>query len=232
MKDESVTLVGEKAEVSLTIEATIAAVAREFNMVPESLRGSMSADSSRVTVALADSTDRFIVRTLGQAKQERIAEISRSILEDTLMEDLYEIAHPEILAVLLGQVDLTELEPWIVSSTRRVVRDVARDDRDAFWNLWAESKLKPTVPFESRDFVYPSFTMVKDLQDHLTGFNCGDKARGLMDLCDGEHETACEVLLEQCHLNGEKAAAAFLQDHDRDFFGGQVTSEGFVIETD
>ena len=232
MTDNSDKPTGNSVEIPLTIEAAIKATAREFNMVLESLKGSMSADSSRVEIALADSTDRFIVRTIEQARQERIREISRSILEDTLMEDLYEITQKEILDVLLGQVDLKDLDPWIVSSTRRVVRDVARDDRDAFWNLWAESKLKPTVPLEGRDFVYPSFTMLKDLQDHLVRLNCGDKYRGLMDLCDGDHEAACEVLLEQCHLDAEKAAAAFLQDHDRDFFGGQVTLEGFVIETD
>ena len=223
---------GGQAAVPLTIEAAIAAVAREFNMVPGSLKGSMSEDSSRVTIALTDSTDRFVVRTIEQARLDRIKEITGSILEDTLLEDLYEITQPEILVVLLGQADLKDLDPWIVSSTRRIVQDVARDDRDAFWNLWAESKLKPTVPLEGRDFVYPSFTMVKDLQDHLVRFNCGDKARGLMDLCDGDHEAACEVLLEQCHLDGGKAAAAFLQEHDKDFFGGQVTPEGFVIEND
>jgi hypothetical protein len=225
----------KKSSIPLTIENAIHVVAREFNLVPESLRGSVSADGFYITVVsmIGQYSSRFVVATLDHAKLARLGEITASIVEDSILLDMYEMDSEQIYRILFELADLESVKPWIVVRTKEAIRDMATENRSEFWALWEESKLKPAASLSGKDVekVAPSFSLIKDLQDHVAKFNCGDAiSEALIDLCDGGMDVACEILLDQCHFDQTKLADAILQAVVKEeSFANKVVAEGLVI---
>ena len=228
----------KQSSLPLTIENSIQAVARKFGLVPESLRGSASTDGIYINVDSKDGRDscgRFDVTTLDLAKMVRLRGIAACIAEDELLDGLWELDSQTIFNILFELSDLDVLRFWISVNVREAIREMAHEDRSEFWFLWEEAKLKPAVSLTDKDVetVSPSFSLIKDLQDYeVAAYNLSPKP-SLLDLCDGEYDAACEVLLDQCHFDEKKLADVLLQAVvEGEEFSGRVTAEGLVVWND
>lgn len=228
----------KQSSIPLTIENAVLVVAREHNLVPDSLQGSMSSDGSQVTVVSKDSRDaahRFIVTDLDRARSIRLKEIEAYIAEDAILDGLWELDSSAIFSILAELADLDAIRPWISANVKQAIREMAHEDRSEFWFLWEEAKLKPSVSLTGKDVetVSPSFSLIKDLQDHVVAENNLNPKSSLLELCEGELDDACEVLLDQCRFDEKKLSAALLQAVVQgEEFSSKVTAEGLVVQID
>jgi hypothetical protein len=78
----------KQSSIPLTIENAVLVVAREHNLVPDSLQGSVSSDGFQVIVTSKDCRDAarsFVVITLAHARAIRLKEIEAYIAEDAIL---------------------------------------------------------------------------------------------------------------------------------------------------
>ena len=231
----------KRSSIPLTIENAISVVAREFILVPHALKGSMSPDGMCVTAFLEDdSLDCYEVTSIEQAMEKALNDIAGIIQgDDVLDKGCYgsgelSLDGEKMFGILIQHATLSDLKPWLVSKIREEIRNLSRADVPGFWKLWTEAGLKP-IATNVRDEAYPSFSLVKDLQDHETKLDhasISDLSQSLLVLLDHDHELACDVLLDQCHFDEKKLAVALLEGMGgvAGFaLGTIVTLEGFTI---
>lgn len=151
----------------------------------------------------------------------------------------------ELFKILAVLIDPSELRHWVIARTCQHVRSQALGDLNYFWKLWRKSELKPTYVEHKKlrskqdreangETVYPSFELIKDLQDHVVNENL--KSTDTIFACvrhfgEDEEEGASGVLLDQCHVDPDMLVRALFDKSGglKNITFGKLTREGFFI---
>jgi hypothetical protein len=220
----------KKDKPSLTIEAAIAAVARECNLVATALSGTLLGEG-RVEVVTRDRNKaQFLVVSREVEEAEALAAIVESIQADSLLDDLDDVDSKAIYEALLKVAAVAELEPWLTVCIREKIRTLAQQEDPKFWELWKESNLKPLMVNGHSMGVSPAFDLVKALQRHQIK-DLSNPGLLLLEMLDHDYENACDIILEQCQIDIPALAVALLAAAGgvEGLSDGSFTPEGFVI---
>ena len=141
-----------------------------------------------------------------------------------------------------GRIDPHDLDGWVSSYGRELVRDLGSNHPSMFWALDATVPGFRTIRPSADIYVVPSFSVIKDLQSRIVptflarpvDFLAG-RIPGTMMKSDNGMSDECDILLDQCKIDPEALASDLL-----DAMGGIerycdasmiVTDDGFVIAT-
>ena len=232
-----------EADVPLTIEIALQIVARERRLPVGSPAGRTLAGKISETgdiIVTADDSSEFWVGTLKREREAILADIVRALESNEEITDMFdELSWEAIFGILMGRADPEELHPWITALARAYTRKIGSNDHERFWRLCGKAGLSSGVVPGIEEDVSPSFSLIKDLQDAIIPSLLSDP-RAVLAGRDGEAPffdidlaAACEILLDQCHIDLGAVASDLLKA-----LGGvegysddrlAVTPDGYVI---
>jgi len=236
-----------KKSVDFTIKNVIKAVVREHPHLGELEAEEQGTGSILVYPKEQDECfhhNNFEVLTLEAATAKQILYLKEVLASGSLCDYFNE---KQIFEVLAGMIDQAELRHWVISQSRQHIRSLALGDLDGFWKLWRKSSLKPAYVDHKRlrskqdreangETVYPSFELIKDLQDHVVNENL--KSTDTIFACvryfgEDEEEGASGVLLDQCHFDPDVLVRALFDKSGglKNSLFGKLTKEGFFIHS-
>jgi hypothetical protein len=235
-KDDHLTV-----DVPLTIDIALQIVARERRIpVDDLVGGILETGDIGVSFKGHPGEEDFLVSTLERERRAALADIVRALESNDAITDVFdELSREAIFDILMGRVDPEELHPWITALARAYTRKIGSSDGERFWRLCGKAGLSPGVGPGIEEDVSPSFSLIKDLQDVIIPSLLSDP-RAVLAGRDGEAPffdidlaAACEILLDQCHIDLEAVASDLLKA-----MGGvqrysdiilTVTPDGYVI---
>jgi hypothetical protein len=229
----------------LTIEKALEIVSREARIPSDRLSGWTDTEG---VVYVVDSARRrdpwdYAVSTLESERRVAIDEIAGRIeMGRPICEEfLGELPPDRIFEAVAGRIDPHDLDGWVSSYGRELIRDLGANHPSLFWALDATVPGTRTIRPSADVNVVPSFSVIKDLQSRIVpvflarpvDFLAGRIPCTMMESDNGMSDE-CDILLDQCKIDPEALASDLL-----DAMGGlggycdavTVTADGFVIAT-
>jgi hypothetical protein len=229
----------------VNIEDALAIVSREARIPSDRLSGCIDTEG---VVYVVDSARRrdpwdYAVSTLEGERRVAIDEIAgRLEMGRPICEELIgELPPDRIFEVIAGRINPHDLDGWVSSYGRELVRDLGANHPSLFWDLDDTVPGTRTIRPSADVHAVPSFSVIKDLQSRIVptflaspvDFLAGRIAGTMMESDNGMSDE-CDILLDQCDVDLGALASDLL-----DAMGGlegycdtvTVTSDGFVIVT-